>query len=67
MVVRYLLETSPDGLQIMQVYRQLKDAEWLKVPLSKDLIKADLLIMKEEKKVRPIGNSKKWTLCKTPD
>ena len=50
MVVRYLLETSPDGLQIMQIYRQLVGTDWLKkVPLSKDLVKADLFLMKKEK------------------
>jgi len=68
MVIRYLLETSPDGLQIMQVVRQLEGAEWLKdVPLSKDLIKADLFLMKKEKRARQIGNTKKWTLIKSSD
>jgi hypothetical protein len=62
MAVRHLLAISPDGLQIMQVYRQLQDADWLKTPKSKDLIKTDLLIMKADKKVRTMGNSKKWTL-----
>jgi len=66
MAIRYLLATSPDGLQIMQVYRELKSAEWLKAPLSKDLIKADLFVMKDEKRVKQLGNSKKWTLVKNP-
>src|SRR3989338_960103 len=62
MAVRHLLAISSDGLQIMQVYRQLKDADWLRTPKSKDLIKADLLIMKKEKRVKTLGHSKKWTL-----
>lgn len=64
MAVRYLLATSPDGLQIMQVYRQLKGTDWLKTPLSKDLVKDDLLLMKEQRMVKTLGNSKKWTLVK---
>jgi hypothetical protein len=68
MAVRYLLETSPDGLQIMQVYRQLEGSDWLKVPLSKDLIKEDLFLMRNEKKVRQLGGkSKKWTINKNSE
>ncbi|MDO8527162.1 MAG: hypothetical protein Q7T03_05680 [Deltaproteobacteria bacterium] len=62
MAVRHLLASSSDGLQIMQVYRQLDSVNWLKTPLSKDLIKADLFAMKEDKRVKQQGNSKKWIL-----
>jgi hypothetical protein len=64
MAVIYLLNVSPDGLQIMQVYRQLREAGWLNTPLSKDLIKADLFLLKTEKKVKRLGNSKKWIINK---
>ncbi len=67
MVIRYLLETSPYGLQMMEIYRLLEGVDWLKVPLSKDLVKADLFLMKKEKKVRRLsGKSKKWTINKIP-
>ena len=62
MAIRHLLGISPDGLQVMQVYRQLKSADWLKTPLSKDLVKADLFVMQDEKKVKRFGSQRKWTL-----
>ena len=64
MAVRYLLDTSHDGMQLMQIYRDLKEVKWLKTPLSKDLIKADLFVMRDEHRVRQKGTSKKWTVIK---
>ncbi len=62
MAIRHLLSTSSDGLQVMQVYRQLQQADWLNTPLSKDLVKADLFVMQEEHKVKRYGSSRKWML-----
>ena len=59
MAVRHLLGISKDGLQVMQAFRQLEGADWLHAQLSKDLIKADLLVMKKEKKSASNGKFKK--------
>lgn len=64
MAIRHLLDIFPDGLQIMQIFRQLKDVDWLNTPFSKDLIEDDLKLMKSMGKVRTLGNTKKWTFVK---
>ena len=63
MAVRHALTVNPDGLQLMQIVRQLERVDWLHVPLSKDLIKADLVALEKDRKVR-MGSSKKWALVK---
>ncbi|MDP3542507.1 MAG: hypothetical protein Q8T11_08600 [Elusimicrobiota bacterium] len=63
LAIAHLLSISSGGLQIMQIYNQLKEgADWLDTPNSKDLIKTDLAIMKGDGIVKRVGNSNKWTL-----
>ena len=62
MAIRHLLALSSDGLQVMQVFRQLESADWLHTSLSKDLVKADLFVMQSEHRVKRFGSQKKWTL-----
>ena len=61
MAVKHALKVYPDGLQMMQLVRQLESADWLQVPVAKDLVKGDIMALAKEKKVR-MGSSKKWTL-----
>jgi hypothetical protein len=62
MAIRHVLGIRSDGLQVMQIFRELEGADWLDTPLSKDLVKADLSVMKKEGKVKRFGSEKKWKL-----
>ncbi len=60
--IRHLLAITPGGLQVVQISKQLQNADWLRTPLSKDLVKLDLFLMKKHTMVKQQGNSKKWIL-----
>lgn len=61
MSVRHLMNSYSDGIKMVEIFRILGKVDWLKTPISKDLIKADLEAM-EGKFVRQMGRSKKWKL-----
>jgi hypothetical protein len=56
----HVLRLQPDGLQPMQLLKQLEQCDWLHTPLSKDLIKADLQTLDDQGRAKRIGNSGKW-------
>lgn len=64
MVLLHILESARDGMQQMQLMRQLQDCGLCKAPITKDLVKADLEMLSKESKVKRISNSKKWTIAK---
>jgi len=63
--ILHLLACQPSGLQITQLVEQLSGCSWVHAPVSKDLLKADMDVLKQGDLVRRRGNSKKWE--KTPD
>jgi hypothetical protein len=62
----HVLRHFRDGLQNMQILTQLEGCTWLKTPLTKDLVKMDMLDLQHDVKVRR-GSSRKWTLVETSE
>jgi len=60
--VLHVLSLFPTGLMSAQLLEQMERCAWLKTPLSKDLIKADMEELQETGKVKRSGNSRKWIL-----
>lgn len=60
MGIVHLLETSPGGLQVMQIARTLERCDWIHAPCSKDLVKTDLQTLDDEGRAKRVGNSGKW-------
>jgi hypothetical protein len=58
----YVLSFFRDGLQTAQILTQLENCAWLKTPLSKDLLKADMEELQRSEKVRR-GASRKWIVA----
>jgi hypothetical protein len=56
----HILRMDRSGLQIVQLVAKLHDCAWLKAPINKDLVKADMEVMEKEGMVRQRGNSRKW-------
>lgn len=56
----HVLRMDRSGLQIVQLVAKLRDCTWLKAPVNKDLVKADMQVLEKEGKVRQRGNSRKW-------
>jgi hypothetical protein len=59
----HVLRNFPGGLQLRQILEQLKRCAWMRAPLNKHLLKADLNVLDEQKKIRRVGNSGKWGLA----
>jgi hypothetical protein len=58
-----LLRKWSGGLQMVQLTEQLRQLDWLRAPVNKDLVKADLDRLQGENKVRrALGHSRKWVL-----
>jgi len=62
----HLLGVFDSGLQIVQLVDHLRNCAWIAAPINKDLVKEDIGILAEQKKIRRRGNSKKWELVPTP-
>lgn len=58
----YVLSHFRDGLQTTQILTQLEGCTWLKTPLSKDLLKADIEELQRSEKIRR-GALKKWIVA----
>jgi hypothetical protein len=58
----HLLEASTDGLQIMQITRTLETWDFCRAPVDKDLIKGDIASLRKDKRIKQIGNTRKWTI-----
>jgi len=63
--ILHLLSGHQSGLQIVQIVEQLRQCPWVHAPINKDLVKADMGELKDDGKVRRVGNSKKWELLQT--
>jgi hypothetical protein len=59
--ILHVLKHFPTGLQTVQIVEQLHGCTWMRAPANKDLLKADLQLFAQEKKIRR-GSSKKWLL-----
>jgi hypothetical protein len=59
--VMHLLRVHDDGLQIMQITQMLRKCEWMRAPLTKDLVKDDLPVLQGEGLTKRVGGgSGKW-------
>jgi hypothetical protein len=61
-VIVHLLTVSGGGLMNMQIVNQLLAPDMCRAPVTKDLVKIDLVILREQGRVRQIGNSRKYTV-----
>jgi hypothetical protein len=63
--ILHILKQFPGGLQSRQILEQLRRCAWMRAPLNKHLLKADLEVLdKEQEKIRRVSNSGKWVLAK---
>jgi len=60
--ILHILQSSPSGLQIVQLVGELQRCPWVHAPVNKDLLKEDMEILQSKKKVRRRGHSKKWEI-----
>lgn len=63
MIIVHLLSVYKSGLQVLQIVEQLQAFSQCKAPVSKDLVKTDMQVLADQKRVRRAGNSKKWVLA----
>jgi hypothetical protein len=63
--ILHVLKHFEMGLQVVQLVEQLKNAYWVKAPVNKDLLKADVKVLEHDRKIRKRGNSNKWELAPT--
>jgi hypothetical protein len=61
-LILHMLSVYRTGLQVLQIVENLQKMPQCKSPVSKDLVKADMEVLQEEKKVKRAGASKKWVL-----
>lgn len=61
--VLHLLRLNPRGLQTVQILDQLKNCEWIKAPVNKELIQDDVEVLFAENKIRRRGNTRKWEVA----
>jgi hypothetical protein len=61
--ILHILKCFSGGLQIVQIVEQLNACPWVHAPVNKDLLKADIEILGGERKIRRVGNTRKWTLA----
>jgi hypothetical protein len=60
--ILHVLKYFSGGLEIMQLIEQLRNCGWVKAPVNKDLLKADVKVLESDKKIRRRGNTRKWEL-----
>jgi hypothetical protein len=58
--ILHVLKAHGYGLQVVQLVRTLSECEWIKAPVTKDLVKVDLQELQKAGFVRRVGNSGKW-------
>jgi hypothetical protein len=61
--ILHILKHFPTGLQTVQLVEQLQSCSWVHAPVNKDLLKADMQILLEDRKVRRVGNTRKFALA----
>jgi hypothetical protein len=62
-LILHILAVFKVGLQTLQIVEMLSRMDQCKAPVNKDLVKADMEILQDAKKVKRAGNSKKWVLA----
>ena len=62
MAVEHLLGSRPGGMKTAEIHKVLARADWLKTPISKDLIDDDLEALETAGRVRRAGRAKRWKL-----
>ncbi len=64
LIIHHLLSVAPDGMQVMQIVRHFRQDPALYPPalgaVTKDLVKIDLEKMSSYRRVRRVGQSRKW-------
>jgi hypothetical protein len=58
--VLHLLKLNSDGLQIVQITKALRECEWMRAPITKDLVKVDVQLLQQDGQAKRVGNSGKW-------
>ena len=58
--IMHVLKHFEMGLELVQIVEQLRNCSWVKAPVNKDLLKADVEIMEAAHKIRRRGNTRKW-------
>ena len=61
--IMHILESSPMGLQTLQILGELQKCSWVHAPINKDLVKEDMEFLQRKDKVKRRGNSKKWGIA----
>jgi hypothetical protein len=61
--ILHILRHFPKGLQVVQIAEQLNNCPWLQATANKDMLKADMQELVNARKVRRVGNTKKWQLA----
>jgi hypothetical protein len=51
---------NESSMQIMEIVEKLHQWEWVKAPINKDLLKADMPVLEEQGLVRRIANTRNW-------
>jgi len=51
---------NESSMQIMEIVERLHQWEWVKAPVNKDLLKADMQVLEEQGLVRRIANTRNW-------
>jgi hypothetical protein len=65
-LIEQLLRSETNGLMAMQVMDLLKRSGACKAPMDKHVIKADLTDLARDRKIKRVGNSRKWTAVTAP-
>ncbi len=60
MLIVHLLKATGAPLQATPILKLLQESQLWKSPVNKDLLKLDLMALKEEGKIRGTGRPKKW-------
>jgi hypothetical protein len=62
----HLLRGSPSGLQIVQMVSMLEGCrDWMRAPITKDLVKVDMQRLDQDGLVKRVGNTRKWRVQAT--
>jgi hypothetical protein len=61
--ILHILKHYPKGQQIIQIVEALNDSSWFHATANKDMLKADMQDLLKNRKVRRVGNTRKWQLA----
>ena len=50
------------GLELLQIVNELRKCDWVRAPVSKDLLKADIPALVDAGRIRRRGSTRKWEL-----